>query len=72
MSIVFAPEAELYHYESLSRGYETTVAKQMRFHREASLLNATWPEYFVIGDPYMNRNLHPSCGYFRLDDRDLN
>lgn len=71
-SIVFAPEAELYHYESLSRGYETTVAKQMRFHREASLLNATWPEYFVIGDPYMNRNLHPSCGYFRLDDRDLN
>ena len=70
-SIVFAPEAELYHYESLSRGYETTIAKQMRFHREASLLNATWPEYFVMGDPFMNRNLHPNCGYFRLDDRDL-
>lgn len=39
--------------------------------REASLLNATWPEYFVMGDPFMNRNLHPNCGYFRLDDRDL-
>lgn len=69
--IVFTPQAELYHYESLSRGYETTTSKQIRFHREASLLNATWPEYYVLGDPFMNKNLHPGSGYFRLDDRDL-
>lgn len=67
-SIVFTPQAELYHYESLSRGYEMTASKKVRFHREASLLNAAWPEYYVLGDPFMNVNLHPDCGYFRLGD----
>lgn len=70
--VIFTPQAELYHYESLSRGYETTIPKQIRFHREASLLNALWPKYYVLGDPFMNPNLDPNSRYYHLDDRDEN
>lgn len=67
--VVFTPYAELYHFESLSRGYETTVKKQIRFHREASMLNTDWPDYYVLGDPFMNPNLHPDNCYYRINDR---
>lgn len=69
--VVFCAEAELYHYESLSRGYETTASKQIRFHREASLLNYRWPKYFVAGDPYLNPNLYPGNMYYRLNDQNF-
>lgn len=69
--VVFCAEVELYHYESLSRGYETTESKQIRFHREASLLNLRWPEFYVKGDPYLNPNLYPGNMYYRLNDRNL-
>ena len=34
VKIVFTPYAELYHYESKSRGMEDTPEKQLRFSRE--------------------------------------
>ena len=33
--VVYTPEVELYHYESLSRGSEDTVEKVTRFLRES-------------------------------------
>ena len=67
--VVYTPEAELYHYESLSRGYETSVEKQIRFHREVSYINYRWADYFVRGDPYINVNVtndEPFNCYYHL------
>lgn len=67
--VVYTPEAELYHYESLSRGYETSLAKKVRFHREISYMNYRWAEYYVMGDPYININItrnEPFNCYYHL------
>ncbi len=67
-SIIYTPRAKLYHYESLSRGYETTPEKQLRFHKETARLNYLWPEYFVNGDPFLNPNLNIDSGYYKLKE----
>lgn len=55
---VFTPYAELMHYESLSRGYEDTPEKQIRFARERDLLRSRWWRIIEVdGDPYYNPNL---------------
>ena len=67
--VVYTPEAELYHYESLSRGYETSIEKKVRFHREVSYMNYRWAEYYVKGDPYININItrsEPFNCYYHL------
>ena len=55
--IVYNPYAELYHYESKSRGLEDTPEKVERFSGEVERLVTNWPEYFKKGDPYYNKNL---------------
>ena len=35
--VVFTPYAELYHYESKSRGMEDTPEKQFRFEKETNI-----------------------------------
>lgn len=64
--VVYTPDTELYHYESLSRGYEISDEKKMRFHREYSLLNYLWPEYYVKGDPYININIVSGNLYYQI------
>lgn len=55
--IVFTPYAELYHYESKSRGYdEKDKAKEERYKREEKRLRDRW-EYELNHDPYYNKNL---------------
>ncbi|RJF70779.1 glycosyltransferase family 2 protein [Rhodopseudomonas palustris] len=39
---VWTPHAELYHYESASRGAEDTPAKAARFRREVDYMQQTW------------------------------
>lgn len=46
----------LYHYESLSRGYEDTPEKQARFLREVEYMRKKW-EYILDNDPHYNPNL---------------
>ena len=58
--VIYTPEVELYHYESLSRGYENTNSKRIRLHREAAYMNYHWTEYYVNGDPYFNPNFTKS------------
>lgn len=55
--IVWTPFAELYHYESKSRGYEDTPEKQARFNSEVNSFKQRWAEELAAGDPYYNPNL---------------
>lgn len=67
--IVYTPEVELYHYESISRGVENNTDKQIRFHKEVAYMNYRWANYYVEGDPYMNPNFtvgEPGNRYYHL------
>ena len=55
--IVWTPYAELYHYESKSRGLEDTVEKQERFSKEIMRFKERWSKELSEGDPYYNPNL---------------
>lgn len=55
--IIFTPNAELYHHESISRGHENTKEKQERFLKEANLFRGKWKEIIATGDPYYSPNL---------------
>ena len=60
--IVFTPYAELYHYESKSRGLEDTPEKQFRFDKEVKAFEAKWSEQLAKGDPYYSPNLSVTEG----------
>lgn len=67
--IVYTPEVELYHYESISRGEEDSPQKKIRFHREVAYMNNKWAAYYMAGDPYINENFdmtEPYNRYYRL------
>ena len=55
--IVWTPFAELYHYESKTRGLENTPEKEERFDREVELFRQRWSAELAAGDPYYNPNL---------------
>ena len=55
--IVYNPYAELYHYESKSRGLEDTPEKVARFNKEVATFEKKWPDILKKGDPYYNPNL---------------
>ena len=52
--VVYNPYAELYHYESKSRGLEDTPEKIARFNKEIATLEQHWPDIFRKPDPYYN------------------
>lgn len=56
-SIVFTPYAEMYHYESVSRGYETTEAKEKRFRGETERFLSKWGCRLKNGDEFYNPHL---------------
>ena len=60
---VFTPFAELYHYESVSRGLDTDGAKAARYNEESARFREKWKELLEAGDPYYNPN-------FTLDKSD--
>jgi GT2 family glycosyltransferase len=62
--VVWTPDAELYHLESKTRGYEDTAEKQARFKREYDLFHLKWSSVLKAGDPYFSP-------HFRLDRPDF-
>lgn len=60
--IIFTPYAELYHYESKSRGLEDTPEKQFRFDREVKRFQEKWAQQLEMGDPYYSPNLSVTEG----------
>ena len=55
--IVFTPYAELYHHESISRGYENNPEKRARLENEKEYFRSRWKAIIDKGDPYYNPNL---------------
>ncbi|MDO4306543.1 MAG: glycosyltransferase family 2 protein [Eubacteriales bacterium] len=55
--VVFLPDVELFHYESKSRGFETTPEKKARFQKEIERFQERHSRILEDGDPYYNPNL---------------
>ncbi|MBY7901782.1 glycosyltransferase [Vibrio fluvialis] len=53
---VWTPYAELYHYESKTRGFEDTPEKKQRFEKEVQYMRGRWA-HILDADPYYNPNL---------------
>ena len=63
---VFTPFAQLYHYESKSRGMEDNPEKQKRFQGEVLRFQARWGDLLTKGDPCTNPNFDIQREYFSL------
>ena len=61
---VFTPFAELFHYESVSRGLDDNGEKAERYNRESERFREKWKQELAAGDPYYNPN-------FSLDRSDF-
>ena len=61
---VFSPFAELYHYESVSRGLDDKGEKAKRYEEESARFREKWKAELEAGDPYFNPN-------FSLDKPDF-
>jgi GT2 family glycosyltransferase len=62
---VYLPHVVLYHYESKSRGYEDTPAKQARFLQEIDYIKQKWSA-ICDRDPCYNPNLTKNHEDYRL------
>ena len=66
---VFTPYAELFHYESRSRGSDVEGAlaeKAERYNKECTLFRTKWKEALEKGDPYFNPNFSLDYSNFVL------
>ncbi len=63
---VFTPFAELYHYESVSRGADDKGANAERYEAESARFKEKWKEVLDKGDPYYNPNFSLDHSDFRL------
>lgn len=61
---IFTPFAELFHYESISRGLDDQGEKAERYNRESEMFRNKWKAELEAGDPYYNPN-------FSLDRSDF-
>lgn len=61
---IFTPFAELYHYESKSRGSDKDDARAVRYQQESDRFKLKWEKQLSAGDPYYNKN-------FSLDHSDF-
>ena len=61
---VFTPFAELYHFESISRGLDDQGEKAKRYNEESERFRNKWKAELEAGDPYFNPN-------FSLDKSDF-
>lgn len=53
---IFTPFAELYHYESESRGDDVHGENALRYDEEAARFRERWKTLLEQGDPYFNPN----------------
>ncbi len=54
---VFTPYAELYHHESISRGYEISPEQKRRFGIEQDRFHELYDDFLKKGDSFYNPNL---------------
>lgn len=63
---VFTPFAELYHYESISRGLDDKGEKAKRYEEESRHFREKWKARLEKGDPYYNPNFSLERSDFSL------
>lgn len=63
---VFTPMAELYHYESVSRGSDTDKKNVKRFEEECEIFRSRWKKILDDGDPYYNPHFSLDHSDYRL------
>ena len=66
---VFTPFAELFHYESASRGSDVSGAdaeRAARYDKESEAFRERWAADLEAGDPYFNPNFSPDYSNFTL------
>jgi GT2 family glycosyltransferase len=63
--ILWTPQAELYHMESVTRGDDNAPEKKTRFQREVKYMQAKWPRE-LLTDPSYNPNLSLFSENFEL------
>ena len=68
--VVYNPYAELYHYESKSRGAEDSKEKVRRFQSEIEFMRCRWENLLKAGDPYYNKNLSLTKWNYSLRPKD--
>lgn len=64
--LVFTPYAELYHYESKSRGSDLEGPNLDRFLVEDSRFILKWSKYLKYGDPFHNVNFKNGSPLFEI------
>ena len=62
---VFVPMSVLYHYESKSRGYDTTSEKYLRFKKEEKYMYDKWKD-IIDNDCFYNEN-YAKNAWFKLN-----
>ncbi len=67
---VFTPFAELYHFESISRGLDDQGEKAQRYNRESEKFREKWKTVLEAGDPYYNPNFSLDRSDFSLKVND--
>lgn len=65
---VWTPFAELYHYESVSRGLDDQGEKAERYNRESAHFREKWKQALSAGDPYYNPNFSLERSDYALKD----
>ena len=68
---VFTPFAQLYHYESKSRGQDEDPVKRKRFLSEVERFQKRWKKQLAAGDPCMNPNFDLMKEDFSFDIKPL-
>jgi len=68
---VFTPFAQLYHYESKSRGLDEDPVKRKRFVSEVERFQKRWAKQLAAGDPCMNPNFDLMKEDFSFDIKPL-
>ena len=68
---VFTPFAQLYHYESKSRGLDESPEKRKRFVSEVERFQKRWKAQLEAGDPCMNPNFDRMKEDFTFDIQPL-
>ncbi|MFL6623733.1 MAG: glycosyltransferase [Sulfurifustis sp.] len=65
--VVYTPYAELYHYESASRGKDRSPERKAQARRERDYLRHHWAKE-IAEDPFYNPNLSKRGPFFLLSD----
>lgn len=65
---VWTPFAELYHYESISRGLDDQGEKAERYNKESEHFREKWKAELEAGDPYYNPNFSLDRSDYALRD----